>query len=93
MRAREAGEVLCWGRNEFGQLGDGDCMDCDDPVRVALPGPAQSSAAGVRHLGAGQLDGSLWCWGDERDGGIPVHVPRQVASPARRGGARPGACQ
>jgi hypothetical protein len=85
----EAGEVLCWGRNEFGQLGDGECLDRDDPVRVALPGPARSIGAGTRHSCAGLADGSLWCWGDERDGAVPVDAPRLVASPARLGGPAP----
>ncbi|MDC0716389.1 hypothetical protein POL25_05780 [Nannocystis sp. bb15-2] len=85
----EAGEVLCWGRNAFGQLGDGECMDRDAPVRVALPGPARTIAAGTRHSCASLVDGSLWCWGDERDGGTAVDAPRLVASPARRGGPMP----
>jgi alpha-tubulin suppressor-like RCC1 family protein len=32
------GAVVCWGNNQFGDLGDGTRVDRDSPVLVALPG-------------------------------------------------------
>jgi len=35
--ATKGGEVLCWGANDRGQLGDGSTIDRPEPVVVALP--------------------------------------------------------
>jgi alpha-tubulin suppressor-like RCC1 family protein len=68
------GEVLGWGYNEYGQVGDGTTVDRTTPVRVCAPYSqtpctrflthvAQVSAAGGRFsLGLGQ-DGSALSWG------------------------------
>ncbi|MDC0672522.1 RCC1 domain-containing protein [Nannocystis radixulma] len=82
----EAGEVVCWGGNEAAQLGEGSCAPQNGAVRVALPGPARSLAAGRSHSCAVLQDGALWCWGEGRDGAAHEEAPRRVASPALRGG-------
>jgi len=72
------GEVLCWGANLDGQLGDGvsnhmatGCSfpDCSRlPVFVELEGGARlddavSLAAGENHTCARRSSGGVWCWG------------------------------
>jgi len=32
--ATDKGEILCWGKNEFGQLGNGTNTDSNEPVEV-----------------------------------------------------------
>lgn len=66
-----AGEVWCWGRNFYGQLGDGSASSFDEvraPVRAKLPGKALQ--LGVGHVSACALveGGQVWCWGSDEEG-------------------------
>lgn len=67
---RGTGEVFCWGRNDFGQLGDGSTTDSDVPVRAATPTDAifVQVAAGLQHTCALATDGRVFCWGNNSDG-------------------------
>ena len=59
------GTVWAWGRNAFGQLGDGTLIDRTVPVQVvALPLPAIAIAAGSEHSLAILQDNTLWGWGN-----------------------------
>lgn len=66
----EAGAVACWGRNDFGQLGQGDIEDRGDQADelgtalspVALDGSATQIACG-RHHTCARVGGDLYCWG------------------------------
>lgn len=61
----ERGEVLCWGSNREGQLGDGVVKQQSGISRVVgLPKPARQIAAGARHTCAVLTDGSAACWGE-----------------------------
>ncbi|MBK9754142.1 MAG: RCC1 repeat-containing protein [Nannocystis sp.] len=66
--ARSKGNLLCWGHNERGQLGDGtrDNRNTGAPVR-GLP-DAIGLAAGARHTCALTHSGGVQCWGSN-DGG------------------------
>ena len=58
------GAVLCWGRNEYGQLGDGTTSDRSTPTSVTgLSSPAVAVAAGAEHTCVATADGSIACWG------------------------------
>jgi alpha-tubulin suppressor-like RCC1 family protein len=63
-----AGEVDCWGDNDYGQLGDGSTTSRTNPVPVVLLTgerltDVQAVAAGGRHSCALMADGGLYCWG------------------------------
>ena len=66
--ARSNADLLCWGHNERGQLGDGtrDNRSAGAPVRALAD--AKGLAAGARHTCALTRSGGVQCWGSN-DGG------------------------
>ena len=62
------GEMQCWGRNNFGQLGDGTNVQSSAPSGVTLSGVPVQISAGDWHTCAILDDASLKCWGRNTDG-------------------------
>lgn len=60
---RSDGVVLCWGRNLFGQLGDGTTEDRLSPATVVGLPAARAIASGHTFTCAIALDSGAWCWG------------------------------
>ncbi len=83
----EEGSLNCWGRDNFGQLGDGGTnADKDTPVSVSLGtgNTAVAVSAGLYHTCAILDDGSLNCWGRDAygqvgDGGRDTGVDTAVS--------------
>ncbi|MCC6901410.1 MAG: hypothetical protein IT377_20725 [Polyangiaceae bacterium] len=65
---RKGGTVRCWGRNYFGQLGDGTTVDQDAPVTVVGVVDAARVSAGGEHTCALRSSGELICWGANGSG-------------------------
>lgn len=65
-----AGQVYAWGRNHFGQLGDGTKTDRHTPVRIAVPGHVTGVTAGTDHTAAVTADGSAYAWGINNAGQV-----------------------
>ncbi len=60
---RSDGTIRCWGRNNFGQLGDGSSTPRSLPVGVDSDGDWESvSTSGATTCGI-RTDHTLWCWG------------------------------
>jgi alpha-tubulin suppressor-like RCC1 family protein len=71
-----SGGVQCWGRNRFGQVGNGLlCVLCPTPTDVlGLTAPIASVAAGGRHNCALTEADELSCWGDNTFGQLGVET-------------------
>lgn len=81
-----AGEVLCWGLDDLGQLGDGR----DDGAARSIPQPAEGLSGivdvdlGEGHACARDAAGDVWCWGSngDRETGAPgnpsIITPRRL---------------
>ncbi len=65
---RATGEVLCWGANSNGQIGDGTTANRPEPVLVASVMDAVALAAGEGHTCALRADRTVACWGLNADG-------------------------
>jgi alpha-tubulin suppressor-like RCC1 family protein len=66
------GAVLCWGNNQFGQLGDGVTATSKltpTPV-VGLGTDTVQISAGFNHTCALKKSGSMLCWGENTNGQI-----------------------
>jgi lysophospholipase L1-like esterase len=83
-------EALCWGANDWAQVGSQRPYVAVAPRRVGgLPGPVVHIAAGSRHTCA-SVGASVWCWGrnDAGQAGAPKCTGPQAlmkckAAPAR----------
>ncbi|NVB38627.1 hypothetical protein G6O69_12370 [Pseudenhygromyxa sp. WMMC2535] len=81
-----SGEVVCWGRNNRGQLGQGHGEDWGDgegehPAGlepIALGGPAVAIAAGDRHNCALLGTGDVRCWGANNYGQLGLGMAGNV---------------
>jgi hypothetical protein len=90
---KQDGSLWCWGRNDYGQLGDGTYSGKSTPVQITSG--VSSVALGGYHTCAVKIDGSLWCWGDNSSGQLgdgtntskntPVQITSGVSSVALGG--------
>lgn len=64
------GSVLCWGRNNRGQVGDGTTTTRSAPSTVPASIGFASVAVGGEHTCALSTAGRAWCWGRNNVGQI-----------------------
>ena len=62
------GQVICWGLNASGQLGDGTTVNRQIPVFVNDLSGVMNLTAGSDHTCALTSDGQVWCWGENGSG-------------------------
>ncbi|RJQ52684.1 MAG: hypothetical protein C4521_09665, partial [Actinobacteria bacterium] len=90
LAVRSDGTAWAWGRNSYGQLGDGSLTSRSSPVQVSTETSWRAMSGGYGHSLGLKQDGSLWGWGYDRYGqlgdGANVTVrytPVQVAGGAK----------
>lgn len=84
------GQVLCWGANGSGQLGNATTEPAREPVPATGGRHYQAVAAGADFTCAIATDGAVWCWGGNAHGQlgngdstastIPARVPLAAAA-------------
>lgn len=85
------GEVWCWGRNRYGELGTGDVTGRNTPTRVeGFDAPVREVAAGRNHSCASTETGDLFCWGGNFTGKLGTGDLDAVNTPTRVPFAFPG---
>lgn len=65
---QQNGQVWCWGRGGYGQLGNGSDRPSQTPVQVTGIADATSVATGNSHACALHRAGTVSCWGQNEDG-------------------------
>lgn len=80
------GTLWAWGRNTFGQLGDGTTTNSDVPVQIGTATNWVAVSADNYSVIALRSDGTLWTWGDNTFGQLGVgpgnisDVPEQIGN-------------
>ncbi len=79
-----SGEIVCWGFNGNGQVGDGTRINRYSPVAVnGLSREAIAVAAGYEHTCSLMKDGSVECWGKNDVGQLGDGTMRDSTSPVK----------
>ena len=79
-----SGQVLCWGRNEYGQLASSTLGSRPDVLQANVPGTFTQVAAGGRHTCALDTAGDVRCWGKNEEGqlgSVPASSAHETAGP------------
>lgn len=78
------GTLWLWGRNYWGNLGDGTRTDKSSPVQTAALGTNWSQVScGQRSVVAVKTDGSIWSWGDNGYGQLGDNTTDAKSSPVQ----------
>jgi alpha-tubulin suppressor-like RCC1 family protein len=77
------GTLWCWGRNNYGQLGDGTTIDRSSPVQITTGGAWVSVVCGPATIMAIKSDGTLWGWGANGYGQLGDNTTISRSSPVQ----------
>jgi alpha-tubulin suppressor-like RCC1 family protein len=82
---RADGELLCWGRDDRGQLGQTGA-DRSTPGAVTLDGPARDVSGGNKHTCIALRDGRVFCTGENGSGQLADGTMTDRAVPVQAAG-------
>ncbi len=80
------GTLWAWGKNTYGQLGNGLTVNRSVPTRIGTGTDWFSASAGVNHTLAVTASGTLWAWGRNDQGQlgdgtvIDQNIPTQIGA-------------
>lgn len=77
--------LWAWGRNAYGQLGDGTTSDTSSPNQIGTETDYAAVTAGSYHSLALKSDGSLWAWGRNHRGQLGDGTTTDSLVPIRIG--------
>lgn len=78
------GRAFCWGKNSYGQVGDGTTIDRIAPVQLsALGRELRDIAPGFYHSCAIDAAGDVWCWGRNNHGQLGEGTTADSLVPVR----------
>lgn len=68
------GSVYCWGKNQYGQLGNGTNTDSTVPVKVGglLEGKVVTAIGGATDVGCAIANSKIYCWGRNDKGQLGI---------------------
>jgi alpha-tubulin suppressor-like RCC1 family protein len=79
------GTLWAWGKNSYGQLGDGTTINRSSPVQIgALTAWSMISPGNNQSLST-KTDGTLWAWGRNNDGQLGLGNTISLSSPVQVG--------
>jgi alpha-tubulin suppressor-like RCC1 family protein len=81
------GTLWAWGRNEYGQLGDGTFGDRLTPVQIGSDTNWQFVAQGGFNCVAKKTNGTLWSWGRNNVGQLGFPTSTSINTPTQIGTA------
>ena len=66
--------VVCWGMNNYGQLGDNSTTNAKSPTFVHMPNGSKATkiSSGSAHTCATIDNGSLYCWGHNKNSRLGI---------------------
>jgi alpha-tubulin suppressor-like RCC1 family protein len=86
----QQGGALCWGYNDYGQVGDGSALTHGASIHQSGPRPVYGLASAIADIAAGQhhacalkTDGTVWCWGRNQHGQLADQTTVQRFRPVQ----------
>jgi len=79
------GTMWTWGRNHYGQLGQGNTTDRSSPVQIGALTTWSKISAGGYHSMVIKTDGTLWSWGRNGSGNLGLGDTTDRSSPVQIG--------